>query len=45
MIQFPEGFSLALLFSDLFRLAAPFVGIGYLITCAYLLIKLMKTAP
>lgn len=45
MILFPEGFSLALLFSDLFRLAAPFVGISFLIGCAFLINKIFKNAP
>lgn len=44
MIQLPEEFNLALLFSDLFRLAAPFVGLAFLISTAFLINKIIRNA-
>ena len=44
MLQLPEGFNIALLFSDLFRVATPFVAIALLISSARLINKLCKRA-
>ncbi len=45
MIQLPEGFNAAALFTEFFRLAAPFAGIGCLIACGFLINRLMKKMP
>ncbi len=42
MIQFPEGFNIAQLFTDFFGLAAPFVAIAFLFGCYALLQRLAK---
>ncbi len=41
MIQLPEGFSVFLLFSDLFTIAAPLVSIAFLIGCGFLFSKML----
>lgn len=41
MIQLPEGFSVSLLFSDLFTIAAPLVSIAFLIGCGFLFFKML----
>jgi hypothetical protein len=45
MIQLPEGFNAAALFTEFFRLAAPFAGIGCLIACGFLINRLLKRMP
>ncbi|MGD9950065.1 MAG: hypothetical protein AB7U29_19405 [Desulfobulbus sp.] len=45
MIQLPEGFDAAALFTELFQLAAPFVGIAFLIGCGYLIQNMLRNAP
>ncbi|MBM9615276.1 hypothetical protein JWJ90_13410 [Desulfobulbus rhabdoformis] len=45
MIQLPEGFSAAALFTELFQLAAPFVGIAALFGCGYLILNMLRNAP
>jgi hypothetical protein len=45
MIQLPDGFDAAALFSELFQLAAPFVGISCLIGCGYLILNMLRNAP
>ncbi|MGD9817149.1 MAG: hypothetical protein AB7V04_00470 [Desulfomonilaceae bacterium] len=45
MIQLPEGFDAAALFTELFHLAAPFVGIAALIGCGYLIQNMLRNAP
>jgi hypothetical protein len=45
IIQLPEGFSAATLFSELFQVAAPFVGISCLIGGGYLIINMLRNAP
>jgi hypothetical protein len=42
MISLPPGFDVGLYVSELFSLAAPFVGIAVLITCAVYLKRAMK---
>jgi|GEM_PF-1806323 len=44
MIRLPAGFDIALLFSDFFQLAAPFVSIALLIATATLINKICKRA-
>ena len=44
MIQLPSGFSASTLFSELFQLAAPFVGIAFLIGCGVLITRILKRA-
>jgi len=43
MITLPEGFDAAQLFADLFTLAAPFVGIAFLIACGFLITNYLKS--
>jgi hypothetical protein len=43
MISLPEGFDAAALMNDFFSLAAPFVGIGFIIACGTLIINYFKT--
>jgi len=45
MLQLPDGFDLAQLFSDLFTLAAPFVSITFFMACGYLINKALKKLP
>ncbi|WP_319586003.1 hypothetical protein [uncultured Desulfobulbus sp.] len=45
MIQLPEGFDAAALFSELLQLAAPFAGIALLIACGFLINRMLKKAP
>jgi hypothetical protein len=44
MITLPEGFDPLVLFTDFFSLAAPFVGISFLIVCGFLIISIIKNA-
>jgi len=41
MIQLPPGFDVSLLFSELFTLSTPFVGIAFLIGCGFLFSKIL----
>ena len=45
MIQLPEGFNAADLFTELFHLAAPFAGIALLIACGFLISTMLRNAP
>jgi len=45
MLQLPAGFDIALLYSDLFTLAAPFVSITLFMACGYLINKALKKLP
>lgn len=45
MIQLPEGFDAAALFTELFHLAAPFVGISALIGCGCLILNMLRNTP
>lgn len=42
MISLPPGFDASLLFSDFWTAAAPFVDIGFLIGCGFLLTKMLS---
>lgn len=43
MISLPEGFDAAVLMNEFFSIAAPFVGIGFIIACGILIINYFKT--
>ena len=43
MIQLPQGFDAAALFSDLFAAAAPFVGISFVIAVGILICNYFKS--
>ena len=43
MINLPEGFDAAQLFADFFSLAAPFVGIAFLIACGFLIANYLNS--
>ena len=45
MIQLPEGFDVSALFADLFGIAAPFVGVAFMIACGFLISNILKNAP
>jgi hypothetical protein len=45
MIQLPDGFQAATLFSEFFHLAAPFAGIAMLIACGFLITRLLRKTP
>ena len=45
MIQLPEGFDAAALFTEFFHLAAPFAGIALLIACGCLISTMLRNAP
>jgi hypothetical protein len=42
MIDLPPGFDVALLFNDLFLIATPFVGTGFLIAAGFLIMNVFK---
>ena len=44
MIGLPEGFNAGNLFGELFQLAAPFVGIAFIIGCGVLITRIIKRA-
>lgn len=43
MISLPAGFDPALLMNEFFALAAPFVGVAFLIACGVLIINYFNT--
>lgn len=43
MITVPDGFDISLLFGDLFSLSLPFVDIGFVIACGFLIVNIFKT--
>ena len=45
MIQLPADFDVSALFTDLFTLAAPFVGIAFAVACGFLIANILKNAP
>ena len=45
MIQLPDGFDASALFTELLQLAAPFAGISLLVSCGFLINRILKTAP
>jgi len=45
MIQLPDGFDAAALFSELFSLAAPFLSIATLVATFYLIKRILNKAP
>lgn len=45
MIQLPDGFDAAGVFTALFHLAAPFAGIALLIACGFLISNMLRNAP
>lgn len=45
MIQLPQDFDAAALFTELFELAAPFAGIAFLIACGFLINRIARHAP
>lgn len=45
MIQLPEGFNVSSLYADLFSIAAPFVGIAFMIAAGFLISNILKKAP
>lgn len=42
MITLPDGFDPSLLIGDFFTLAAPFVGVAFLIACGFLIVNYFK---
>ncbi len=42
MIEVPAGIDVALLFADFMYIAAPFMGVGLIISTGYLIIKIIK---
>ena len=42
MIDLPPGFDVAALMTDLFTLAAPFAGTGFMIAGAFLLMNIFR---
>ena len=42
MMQLPEGFDVATLVTDFFSMAAPFVGVFFLVGSGFLIIRLLK---
>jgi len=42
MISLPPGFDAALFASELYDAATPFVAIGFIIACGFLLIKILN---
>ena len=45
MIQLPADFNAAALFTEFYELSAPFVGIALLISCGFLILKILKKVP
>ena len=45
MIALPEGFDVAALFSDFFSLAAPFVGIAFIVCTGFLIVNILTRQP
>jgi len=45
MIQLPVDFDVSSLFADLFTLAAPFIGIAFVVACGFLISNILKNAP
>lgn len=45
MIQLPQGFDAASLFTELMQLAAPFAGIAMLIACGFLINRMLRKTP
>ena len=43
MISLPAGFDAAVLMNEFFSIAAPFVGIGFVIACGILIINYFNT--
>lgn len=43
MISLPIGFDAATLFNEFFGVAAPFVGISFLIACGFLIANYLKS--
>lgn len=43
MITLPEGFDAAVLLGEFFAIAAPFVGVSFLIACGFLIINFFKS--
>lgn len=41
MIQLPPGFSVSVLYSELFGVATPFVSLAFLIGCGFLFAKML----
>ena len=44
MITLPEGFDGAALAAEMFALATPFVGIGFIIACGFLIVNILRNA-
>lgn len=44
MISLPAGFDPALLISDFFTLAAPFIEISFIVACGFLIVNVLKRA-
>ena len=42
MITLPAGFDAAQLIADFFSLAAPFIGVAFLIACGFLILNMLK---
>lgn len=42
MINLPEGFDAAILFSELFGAAVPFVGVAVLIASGFLVLRVIR---
>lgn len=43
MITLPVGFDIAQLVSDFFEVAAPFVGVGFLVCVGLLIINILRS--
>ena len=44
MISLPEGFDAAALATEVFGIAAPFVAIGFIIACGFLIVNILRNA-
>lgn len=42
MMQLPEGFDVSALVSDFFSVASPFVGVVFLVSVAFLIIRIFR---
>ena len=45
IIQLPDGFNAANLFSEFFELAAPFAGLATLVALGFLIVRMLRRPP
>ena len=43
IINLPDGFEASVLMGEFFSLAAPFIGISFLIACGFLIVNYFKS--